>query len=516
MTRRSAVALGAAAIMTPSSFGFSRDKSEQWALHEIGLKGPDTGNPFLDVSLSAVFDGPGKTIGAQGFYDGGGIYRLRFMPPLPGTWRYRTRSNAPTLDNKSGSFEVAPASPRNHGPVGVADTFHFAYADGTPYRPLGTTSYAWTHQPDAQCLQTLKTLAASPFNKIRMAVFPNEDVATVPIYPFAGSPGGWDFTRFNPAFFRRFEKQVMDLNNLGIEADVILFHPYDHGKWGFDSMPPEVDDRYLRYIVARLSAFRNVWWSMANEYDFMKAKTEEDFDRYFQIVQANDPCSHLRSIHHSQKIYDNNKPWVTHASIQNGSAVENDARAVLYRDVWRKPVVFDEVGYEGNIGKRWGNLSGEQFVKRVWEGAVAGCYVGHGEAIEDGAHHMWIAEGGVLKGSSPARLGFFRKLMEEAPGSPEPIDKWYDWHLAGIPGRWYLRYFGSDTPAEWRFLLPRHGLSEGLNFAVDVIDTWAMTITPVPGTFIVKRKDGYSFADAEGRAVPLPGKPWMALRIRRV
>ena len=33
-------------------------------------------------------------------------------------------------------------------------------------------------------------------------------------------------------------------------------------------MPAEADDRYLRYAVARLAAYRNVWWSLANECDF--------------------------------------------------------------------------------------------------------------------------------------------------------------------------------------------------------------------------------------------------------
>jgi hypothetical protein len=28
----------------------------------------------------------------------------------------------------------------------------------------------------------------------------------------------------------------------------------------------------VRYVVARLAAFPNVWWSMANEYDLMPAK----------------------------------------------------------------------------------------------------------------------------------------------------------------------------------------------------------------------------------------------------
>ena len=34
--------------------------------------------------------------------------------------------------------------------------------------------------------------------------------------------------------------------------------------------------------------------------------------------------------------------------------------AVLYRDVWRKPVIYDEVRYEGNSPRRWGQLKAEE------------------------------------------------------------------------------------------------------------------------------------------------------------
>jgi len=43
-----------------------------------------------------------------------------------------------------------------------------------------------------------------------------------------------------------------------------------------------------------------------------------------------------------------------------------------------------------------------------------------------------------------------------------------------------------------------------------------MTITPVEGDFVTKKKDNYHFVDEKGRAVALPGKPYMALRIHRV
>ena len=52
-----------------------------------------------------------------------------------------------------------------------------------------------------------------------------------------------------------------------IQADVILFHPYDI--WGYCKMGKEFNERYVRYMIARISAYRNVWWSLANEFDLM-------------------------------------------------------------------------------------------------------------------------------------------------------------------------------------------------------------------------------------------------------
>ena len=55
-------------------------------------------------------------------------------------------------------------------------------------------------------------------------------------YPFEGTPlKDWDFTRFNPEFWRHFEQRVLDLLDLGIEADLILFHPFgDEASGGRD------------------------------------------------------------------------------------------------------------------------------------------------------------------------------------------------------------------------------------------------------------------------------------------
>src|SRR5262249_5778015 len=153
-----------------------------------------------------------------------------------------------------------------------------------------------------------------------------------------GEGAKWDFTRFNPAFFRHLEKRVGQLRDLGVEADLILFHPYDKGHWSFDRMPAAADDTYVRYVVARLGAYRNVWWSLANEFDFLEKKKEADWDRLFQVVVKADPYGHLRSIHNGTRLYNHTRPWVTHVSLQNGSAVADFGRALLYRHVYNNPV----------------------------------------------------------------------------------------------------------------------------------------------------------------------------------
>ncbi len=500
-----------------SSVKSAHTNVERWDFFELKLAGPVDGNPFTDVTLWATFMHGQRTVQATGFYDGDGIYKIRFMPEVGGEWRYETTSNRPELQGKTGIFTVTAASAGNHGPVRVRNTFHFAYADDTPFRQIGTTSYAWMHHGDVLQEQTLKTLATTPFNKLRMAIFPQRQNHPVS-FPFAGTPPTkWDFTRFNPAYFRHVEQRIGQLRALGIEADIILFHPYDKGQWGFDRMPAEADDRYLRYVVARLAAYRNVWWSMANEFDFMTEKTAADWDRFFQIVQSSDPYDHLRSIHNGMTFYNQTQPWVTHASIQSGSAAEDFGRAAVFRDVYRKPIVFDEVKYEGNLPQRWGQLSAEEMVLRFWEGTIAGTYVGHSESYLDAKDgSTWLDKGGVLRGQSVARIAFLRKIMEEGPADGlDPIDPGIDYPFAGKRGTYYLAYFGRENHTTWPFALYKAELKDGMKFKVEVIDTWNMTITPVNDVFEVEKKDNYMFVDKEGRSVTLPDRPYMALRITR-
>jgi len=449
---------------------------ERWGRYELTLRqAKQYDNPFTDVSLTCEFRRGETKITAEGFHDGGATWKVRCMPTVEGKWTYRTTSPDPGLDGKTGSFTVGPPSKGNHGPVVVRDKVHFAYADGTPYFQIGTTCYAWAHQGDKLEEQTLKTLRSAPFNKMRMCVFPKSysyNKNEPQFYPFEGTPPRkWDFTRPNPAFWRHFEKRVDDLSRLGIEADLIVFHPYD--RWGFKSMPRRADDRYLRYLVARLSSFRNVWWSLANEFDLMlkiPSKRMSDWDRFFQIIRRRDPYGHLRGIHNCRTWYDHNKPWVTHASVQSshfGNAADLPAR-------YGKPVVYDECKYEGNIPQGWGNISAREMVHRFWMGTASGCYVGHGETYKHPKDILWWSKGGVLHGQSPARIAFLKRVISpEAFQKMTPDRKLSPGNYAiARPGREYLVYFLDGGPTTI-------ALPPGKPFKADGIDTWEMTVRPL-------------------------------------
>ncbi len=411
---------------------------------------------------------------------------------------------------------LAAPAPGNHGIVRVRYQYHFGYDDGSPYFELGTTLYNWVNQPDDQEDKTLATLKDSAFNKVRMCVFttgaPHYSKPDFqPIFPYEGTPPtNWDYSRFNPAFFQHLEKRVEQLGAMGIEADVILFHPYNKDN-NFNNNTPANDDNYLRYIVARLAAYHNVWWSMANEYDLIRSKTDADWDRMFQLVQHEDPYGHLRSVHQSKRPYDSSKPWVTHLSIQNGGAVTDVARVAHNRINYTKPSVFDEVHYEGNLDRSWGSMTGQEMTSRFWVGTVGGAYVTHGEAFQE---NPWISIGGVLTGTSPPRLLFLKKILETVP--PEginPLVTNHDPGIGGEPGKYYLAYFNRTQPTQWTFELPAAKLSVGTRMHVDILDTWNMTVTPVDQVFAVAALND-AMVQAENHAVvPLPGKPYIALRI---
>ena len=57
---------------------------EKWGVFEAAFPGPSNGNPFVDVALDVDFFQSARKVTMPGFYDGEGVYRVRFMPDNEG------------------------------------------------------------------------------------------------------------------------------------------------------------------------------------------------------------------------------------------------------------------------------------------------------------------------------------------------------------------------------------------------------------------------------------------------
>jgi len=469
-------------FITQHNFGKS---VEQWGVYEVVLKGPSTGNPFMEVELSAVFSSRGEDVKVPGFYDGNGVYRIRFSPQKKGTWKYRTVSNSTNLTGKKGRFRCVSPSGNNHGQVRVVNTFYLQYTDGTPFYSAGTTAYQWTSVKQSIQDKTIKTLAGAPFNKMRMCVFPKSyqyGNDTQPwIYPYKREGKQNDYTQPVYEFFQNFDTRVSQLMEMGIEADVILFHPYD--SWGYSKMGKEMNERYIRYMIARIGAYRNVWWSLANEWDVPAIKQAIEWEGIGTLLQKEDPYNHLRGIHNwydsEDHFYDHSKPWITHISAQTAQFYN----AIKWRNKYQKPLLFDEMRYEGDVPSGWGNLKAEEMTSYFWMAGLSGGYGTHGDTFRNDSDNetevRWWAKGGTLPGKSPDRIRFFREVMEKAPviqmtpvlvSEKNPASLSRNIYIFSKEGEYYLAYTSEKGSTI------EINLTGNNSYKLEVIDTWNMKI----------------------------------------
>ena len=527
---RAAALLLGALLATVSGYGYGlgllrgaggTTVCQVYGICEVRLSGDEPNDPFaLEVFGTFVSDATNASFHVRGFYDGDGVFAVRFSPNAEGAWRYTLEGDMDAF-KQSGTLVVVPAPAGQHGPV-RADGRFLRHADGTLHLSFGTTCYAWAHQSDAMreaTLTTLRSRAGRAVNKIRMTILPKwypytkHDPA---LFPFrcrkqqgcsrsTGGADGWDFRSFDPSFWRDFETLVARLRDEDIIADLILFHPYDGGQWGFDCMGGRDSDtydttndaHYLRYAVARLGAFSNVWWSMANEFDLVDCKRagigQDDakwgrgivaeaspvWDQLFAVLEAEDPYPRERSIHNGRVLYDPSRRWVDHVSMQGN---QPHTKAIIQAS-GNKPLIWDEVKYEGDIPQGWGALSGPGMADQFWRGLSLGVHVGHGETIlqpgvVDDEQQLWWSKGGELRGTSLLRVAWLRAYLTTIP-EPTSLEP-REFAHGECSGTMLVRQgefalFHLREAAKCTLSLP--GLPTGTPFRATTLNWWEMTTT---------------------------------------
>ena len=247
----------------------------RWELHEFTLRGrAHVANPFRDAALVGEFTSPaGKTIVVDGFFDGDDTWRLRFTPEEEGEWRYRLRGEGVEL-SQVGRLRCTPSNRKGFVRVHPDNPYAFAYADGTPFFPMGDTCYGLLDDspitPELRA-EYLKTRRSQRFNFVRMSVGHSEARAAsdpASYWAWGGTTDKPDLDRFNPAFFRRLDALLRQMRAADMNAELLLLNFYRKPFTDPHLWTAERERLWLRYVMARYSAFTNIFlWTIANEYE---------------------------------------------------------------------------------------------------------------------------------------------------------------------------------------------------------------------------------------------------------
>jgi hypothetical protein len=250
--------------------------------HDFEFRAAVTRNPF-DVALAGEFRGPGGArMRVPGFYDGKGVWKIRFSPPAAGNWSLRTVSPVAALDGQSAEITATPnRNPNVHG-VLQADPehpYHFRFQDGTRFFLMGyEADWLWGADmldPSRKLMRRLiDQIAARGFNHVLVNVYAHDtrwcpgkvnewDFGPPAVYAWEGSNEKPDHSRLNPKFFQIYDGMMRTLFDKGINAHIMLKVYNKQVNWPAKGSRDE--ERYFRYVVARYQAYPNLVWDFSKE-----------------------------------------------------------------------------------------------------------------------------------------------------------------------------------------------------------------------------------------------------------
>lgn len=383
------------------------------------------GNPFTDIVLEGEFGkiGEDEFIKVDGFCDSqdGSIYKVRFMPSKPGEYKYTVKlRHADKEFSRGGSFIARSAWRRGLLRVDAERPFHFIWeGTGEHYFWNGTTTYylmGW--QDDEQIRKIIDRLSMFKINRIRVLLYGrNEDrpwgqpVRSTDQFKLYLNPWvakepdnvknpGFDLSRFNVEYWRRYENMLKYTREKGMVVSVIPFIGGQVLPTPFDAYSNE-EKLYYRYAVARFSAFCNITWDLGNEHDFHR-EYPKWADWMGTLVKEWDPYKHLASAHN--KIYRSpGKPWNDMQLIQHWDKgnqkdffIEQRKQQLAFERI--VPLVNEEYGYQDLWEKNPGDRSAESRRQTAWEVYMAGAYQTTGETAIRGTGFDPDSGGGWVNG----------------------------------------------------------------------------------------------------------------------
>jgi hypothetical protein len=369
-------------------------------------------NPYLTLNLQIEFRSPRhRTQLMPAFWDGGGRMVVRFAPTDVGEWAYRVTSNIDRFDSKEGKFTATESG--YAGFVIPANGHHWRFTEGqAAHLWMGDTLYPAAFIDEALFQKIVDTRAAQKFNHIRCYAVGKTGYFSGPTFRDPDTP--------DPAFYKTLDARMAYMNNKGITVDMILGHDQN---FLADAFPMAAQrERYLRYLIARYSAF-NITWEITQEF--------EEYDQGREVLKqmgfylkSNDPYQHPRSTHTvatSAPLLGDG--WMDHVLYQTS----DDQLGAIEHQIYAVPGINSEFAYEnsGAGATHPHHVGSDEFRHRLWNAFMDGQYPTFGNTGTYG---------------SP-KLGIDAKYLD-SPGA-KAMTAWYD--LIATTRHWELEpYFDLD------------------------------------------------------------------------
>ena len=349
------------------------EKVGRYEVFEVTLEsGAKYGNPFTDAEVKARFVGPkGRAVEVTGFYYGANQWKVRFVPDRLGAWRYRARLKGRGRPVRaSGSFRCVKSD--RHGFVRISrkNPYRFEYDDGTPFYPIGQQTGRGVGEtpgfdaPDhTQWVSTDRETFMKAFTGATNLMRSQLGTGTTAGLALDLMAGQKTPDRYNPENCEFLDESSRTLKRYGWAQIIVPFQ--DMSLWGggaktvfgsgyirdtYKSLKskqlPNVE-WYLRYVVARWSAYTDIW-EIFNE----DCYAPNDFLAHLaKVIRDADPYDHPITTNYERPA----EPWCeiicpheymgTHAKKIPGHLSKEFARFKSFG----KPVLYTEFGNKGYL-----------------------------------------------------------------------------------------------------------------------------------------------------------------------
>jgi hypothetical protein len=381
---------------------------------------PRSDNPFTDAEFAGSFElaDRSRRWQVEGFCDStdGSVFRIRFMPPASGDYRYSiTYRQGWGSKTSTGTFRAIDGHRR--GPIRVDPQYpwHFIWeGTGEHYFFNGTTAYWLMGWQDENIIQaSIDRLHRLEINRMRVTVAGRTNLLygepvmtgdnwTVFITPWPAKQAddpyhpGFDYRRFDVAYWQKFDRAL----RYARDRDMIISLVLDMNDGQVHPAAFSADERrFIRYAVDRFGAFSNITWDLGDDLDRYRNRWWTHYAG--TLIKQIDPYRHLATSHPINAVnQDRTYDWFDFTSLQEWSRNQHSFMLAQRKEQEKLgriiPQTNEEYGYEDHY-PLWTepppSESADVLRRTAWNIVMAGGYQTTGESARRGTN-VWPDTGG--------------------------------------------------------------------------------------------------------------------------